>query len=59
MSKKYKEYVQRCRELNVEPLPEFTPIRVNRGIVKWAIIVMAVTVNLIAGVLSAIMKPKR
>jgi len=59
MSKKYTEYVQRCRELNVEPLPEFTPIQVNRGVVKWALIVMAVTVNLIAGVLASIMKPKR
>lgn len=59
MSHKYKEYVQRCNELNIDPLPEFTPIRVNKGVVKWALIVIAIIVNMIAGVMVAINKPKR
>lgn len=59
MSKEYKEYVKRCDELGVEPHPEFTPIQVNRGAVKWAFIGIAIMVNLIAGIMAAIVKPKR
>lgn len=59
MSKEYKEYLKRCNELGVEPRPEFTPIHVNRGVLKWGFIVVAIMVNLIAGIMAAIMKPKR
>lgn len=59
MSKEYKEYVKRCNELGVEPHPEFTSIQANRGAVKWAFIVIAIMANLIAGIMAAIVKPKR
>lgn len=57
MSKEYKEYVKRCNELGVEPLSEFTPVRVNRGVITGVLIAVAVIVNILASVLSALMKP--
>lgn len=59
MSKEYQEYAKRCNELGVEPKPEFTPIQVNQGVLKWAFIVIAIIVNMIAGIMVAINKPNR
>ncbi len=59
MSKEYQEYVKRCNELGVEPKPEVAPLQVNRGVVKWALIATAIMANIIAGVMVAIIKPKR
>jgi hypothetical protein len=59
MSKEYKEYLKLCDELGVAPHPEFTPIQVNRGVLKWGFIVVAIMVNLIASIMAAIVKSKR
>lgn len=59
MSKEYQEYVKRCNELGVEPKPEFTPIQVNRGYVKWALIATAIMANIVASAMAALMKTKR